>query len=87
MDKETLNSIINIVNATLPSNLLLDIQNINDDLETIGIDSLSFIQIIVAIEDEFECEIPDSKLIVNELNTIKKIYSIISALKNGENIE
>ena len=72
MDKETLNSIINIVNATLPSNLLLDIQNINDDLETIGIDSLSFIQIIVAIEDEFECEIPDSKLIVNELNTIKK---------------
>ena len=87
MDKETLNSIINIVNATLPSNLLLDIQNINYDLETIGIDSLSFIQIIVAIEDEFECEIPYSKIIVNELNTIKKIYSIISALKNGENIE
>lgn len=47
------------------------------DLQTLGVDSLNLIQIIIALEEEFGCEIPDSKLFSSELNTINKIYSVL----------
>ena len=43
----------------------LEIQDISDDLdlvEYLGLDSMTFVQLIVDIEEEFEIEIPDEKL-------------------------
>ena len=40
-------------------------------------DSISFIQTIVSLEEEFECEIPDSKLLISEMNTVNKIIDVL----------
>ena len=45
----------------------------DSDLTELGMDSISFIQVIVQIEETFESEIPDSKLLIEEMNTLNKI--------------
>lgn len=53
---------------------------IENDLSDFGMDSIGFIKIIVDIEDEFACEIPDSKLIISEMNTVNKIYNVLTSI-------
>ena len=43
-------------------------------------DSIAFIHIIEALEEEFECEIPDDKLLINEMDTVKKIIDVLQTL-------
>lgn len=50
------------------------------DLETAGIDSFGFIQLIVLIEEKYEVEIPDENLLFSELNTISKIQQLLENL-------
>lgn len=52
-------------------------------LET-GLNSIRFVQLIVALEGTFDVEIPDSKLILSEMNTLKKIYDVLVSLQPGE---
>ena len=52
--------------------------------DRIGVDSFTFIRIIVEIESKFNCEIPDSRLIISELDTIRKIYSLLQELNVEE---
>ena len=47
------------------------------NLSELGVDSLTFITTIVALEDKFECEIPDKKLEMGEMNTAKKIFLVL----------
>lgn len=47
-----------------------------------GMDSMEFVTIVVALEEEFDCEIPDEKLLISELNTVNKIYEVIKELGN-----
>ncbi len=49
----------------------------DEDLKDYGFDSLSFIRLIVFIEDEFDIEIPDDILLLDEMDTINKIYNVI----------
>lgn len=51
-----------------------------------GIDSLMMVQLIVKIEERYNVEIPDSKLVFSELNTINKLAKLIYSLTNIENI-
>lgn len=53
-----------------------------EDLTQFGVDSITFIRIIVAIEEEFDLEIPDEYLLVSEMNTVSKIVDVISATLN-----
>ena len=39
-----------------------------------------FIQMVVAIEEAFDCEIPDSKLIMSEMDTVEKIMAVLAEL-------
>ena len=39
--------------------------------------SIDFVRIIVGLEEEFDCEIPDSKLLISEMDTISKMYQAI----------
>lgn len=52
----------------------------NDDLTAYGLDSISFIKLVVLLEETFNCEVPDSKLLISEMNTVKKILEVIEKL-------
>ena len=54
----------------------------DEDLNVIGIDSISFIQIVVALEDNFEIEIPDEKLLMEEMGTFNKITMVVASAFN-----
>ena len=54
------------------------------DLSTKGMTSLVFIHVVVALEDEFECEIPDSKLVLSEMNTVNKIKDVLQFVVENE---
>ena len=58
----------------------IDAAQANDDLRTLGVDSILFIQIIVKLEEKFKCEIPDSKLMITEMNTVQKMIEVLQSL-------
>ena len=59
------------------------IEQLDENLADFGVDSIVFIQIIVCLEEQFECEIPDEKLIFSEMNTINKIYMVLKDIKSN----
>lgn len=59
----------------------------DEDLNVIGIDSISFIQIVVALEDNFEIEIPDEKLMLEEMGTFNKIIMVVASALNARVIK
>lgn len=60
--------------------MVIDEELIDEDFSSLGVDSISFVKIIVAIEEAFDCEIPDSKLLIKELGTVNKIVSLLKSL-------
>ena len=56
---------------------LLEYVNLVDDL---GMDSLTFISIVVEVESVFGIEVPDEVLLMEEWQTVEKIVGMI----NGE---
>lgn len=60
----------------------IDEKEIKIDFETefqqIGITSISFINIIVKVEQKYQIEFPDDKLLLSEAGTIKKIGDIVT---------
>jgi acyl carrier protein len=56
-----------------------------DDLSAMGLDSINFIRMIVTLEETFDIEVPDEKLLITEMNTVSKIENIISFLVEGKN--
>lgn len=64
--------VIKIINETVEGIDLAE-EQADRDLRDIGMDSISFIQVIVQLEATFGCEIPDSKLLMADMNTLNKI--------------
>lgn len=79
MKEVAVEKVIKIINDNI-ENEEISFENIDKNLTDMGIDSIAFIQIIVALEEEFECEFPDSKLLMSELNTIQKITDVLRQL-------
>ena len=48
---------------------------LDDDLDSLGLDSLEFVSLIQAIEKEFSCDIPDSEFA--RINTVRDILERI----------
>ena len=65
-----------IINSCL-ENVEIFEDMMNEDLTKMGMDSITFIRIIVALEEEFECEVPDSKLLNTEMNTVAKMIQVL----------
>lgn len=65
-----------IINSCL-ENVEIFEDMMNEDLTKMGMDSITFIRIIVALEEEFECEVPDSKLLITEMNTVAKMIQVL----------
>ena len=73
------NKVIEILNASI-ENVEITSDKLDVNLSKLGMESIAFIQIIVAIEEAFECEIPDSKLLITEMDTGEKIIAILQEL-------
>lgn len=79
MKKVSVEKIIEIFNANIEEKQITAI-DINENLSNIGINSLSFIRIIIALEEEYGCEFPDSKLLITELDSIQKIIDVLNEI-------
>lgn len=87
MDNEILCKIMEIIKLNIEWEEMRDIQP-DENLEELGMDSLAYIRIIVALEEEFKCEIPEEKLLVSDMNTVAKIYKAMVPLNIVyENVE
>lgn len=58
----------------------------DDDLQQMGMDSISFIRVIVNLEDEFEIEFPDDYLLIDNMNTLNKIVDNVMMLQCEDNL-
>lgn len=59
---------------------------LDDDLSELGMDSITFIRIIVALEELFEIEIPDEKLLITEIGTIRKMVEVVAAAMDATKV-
>ena len=55
-------------------------EQLKDSLPELGMDSITFIQIVVALEEEFECEIPDENLLITEMDTVQKMLDVLQSI-------
>jgi len=83
MKEITVEKVIDILNASIEDAEITE-DKLDVDLSELGMDSITFIKIVVTLEEEFKCEIPDSKLLIGEMNTVNKI---VKALKDIEATE
>ena len=60
-----------------------DIKSTHDLVKDLGADSLNIVEIIMAIEEEYEIEIPDDD--VEKLTTVSSIVSYISGEEQKQN--
>lgn len=79
MKEITIENIIKIINLYV-ENIVITEKMVDDDLTLLGMDSIAFIRIIVALEEYFNCEIPDDKLLTTEMNTVCKIFNTLKNL-------
>ena len=80
MKEIAVEKIIEILNENIES-VEISQNALNQDLCELGMDSITFIKIIVALEEKFECEVPDSKLVINEMNTANKILKVLKDIE------
>lgn len=74
--------ILDVVNKCINSKededmIEIDNTQLDDDLVELGVDSITFIRIVVELEELFEIEIPDEKLLITEMGTIHKIVEVV----------
>ena len=79
MNNISVEDVLQIINKT-DENLNIKRDQIGENLLDLGLDSIKFIQMVVAIEEALDCEIPDSKLIMSEMDTVEKIMAVLTEL-------
>lgn len=75
----SIKNILEVLNVSV-ENLNITESETDEILTDRGVDSLVFIQMVLNLEKEFNLEIPDSKLILSEMDTINKIYAVLITL-------
>ena len=70
--------VLEIINRS--ENMEVSQEQIEDSLPELGMDSITFIQIVVALEEEFGCEIPDEKLLITEMDTVQKMLDVLQSI-------
>lgn len=56
-----------------------------DKLQDLDINSITFIQIIVSLEGEFDFEFEDEKLLFSEFPTVKDMVDYVISRTDGDN--
>lgn len=75
MKEVTVEDILRVINSL--DNIEISTEQLDESLPDLGMDSISFIQIVVGLEEAFDCEIPDSKLLISEMDTVQKIFDVL----------
>ncbi len=78
-------NILEIVNSV--QDMEVTLEQCDDDLLELGLDSIKFIQIIVSLEEAFKCEIPDEKLLLTEMNSVNKMLEVLRLVVNESDKE
>lgn len=78
MREVAIKDILDVINE--PDNLDINEEQLEENLSELGMDSITFIQIIVKLEEAFDCEIPDSKLLISEMDTVQKMFDVLQEL-------
>lgn len=74
--------VLEVINRS--ENMEVSQEKLKDSLPEMGMDSITFIQIVVALEEEFECEIPDEKLLITEMDTVQKIVDVLQSVYDNQ---
>ena len=72
MKEVTVEMVVSVVNEVM-EDVEITMEKLDDNLVELGMDSIDFIQIVVSLETKCECERPESKFSIGELNTINKM--------------
>lgn len=81
---EIINKIIEIIVRNIGSEQISSLAP-NCDLSEHGMTSIIFIQIVVDLEETFDIEVPDEKLLMAEMGTLNKIINVVQdSLKSKE---
>ena len=83
MKKVEIDKILDIINKRV--DLYITSTQVDENLVDLGMDSIKFVQLVVSLEEEFECEIPDSKLLITEMDTVRKIQDVLQVLYEDNN--
>ncbi len=78
MKTVTIEWVLEVINST--EKFEITAEQLDESLPDLGMDSIAFIQIIVALEEEFECVIPDEKMIITEMDTAQKMIDVLQVL-------
>lgn len=78
MKEVTIEGVLAIINDS--ENLKNNKEQLEVNLQDLGMDSITFIQIIVGLEEAFDCEIPDEKLLITEMDTVQKMIDVLESL-------
>lgn len=78
MKEVTVEGVLRVIN--LLDNIEVSNEQLDESLPGLGMDSISFIQIVVGLEEAFDCEIPDSKLLISEMDTVQKMLDVLQEL-------
>ena len=78
MKEVTVEGVLRVIN--LLDNIEVSNEQLDESLPDLGMDSISFIQIVVGLEEAFDCEIPDSKLLISEMDTVQKMIDLLQEL-------
>ncbi len=55
-----------------------------DYIEAYEIDSITFIELILEVEEEFSIMVPDESLIMENVNTVEKIAELVKKVLDDE---
>jgi len=73
------------IRSILVESILLSVPieaiDVNTELQLVGMDSLSFVRVVVDIENHFDIEFPDERLIISQANTIQTLCDIVGNSK------
>ena len=76
MNKTITKKVLKIANENLQKKI--SISEVELDLSQLGLDSITFIRIVVSLEETFEIEVPDEYLMVAAMNTITKMVDVVT---------
>ena len=69
--------ILEIINSNI-EDVKIESGQADEDLSQLGMDSIKFISIVVAMEEAFGIEVPDEKLLITEMGTLNKMVDVVS---------
>ena len=81
MKEIKIEKVIEIINENIEKNKINE-SMVDVEFPKLGIDSIAFIKIVVSLEESFDCEIPDSKLLFSEMNTVNKILQVLREIED-----